>query len=321
MSDTIRCPDHPNGQLVEDYRAGDMICRECGLVVGDRVIDVTSEWRTFANDSDSKDRSRVGDAQSNLLSGSDTSTRIGIQTKPGQYGTNDFAAGVQKRGSQNQSTNSADKYLMNGFREIKVQADRAALLESVVARAKLRFKEVYESKCLRNRSVPAIAAACIFIACREEQVPRSFKEICEISRVPKNDIGKYFKIIIKSLPSLAANRRPDAGTSENFMARFCSELELERPTRMCAEYISKRAKELDLAPGRNPLTIAAASLYMACLASEAREQRTLQEVCKTCGIAEGTAKNCYKILVKDSEKLFLESFKMHKTHAELKIHG
>ena len=66
MSDTIRCPDHPNGQLVEDYRAGDIICRECGLVVGDRVIDVTSEWRTFANDSDSKDRSRVGDAQSNL---------------------------------------------------------------------------------------------------------------------------------------------------------------------------------------------------------------------------------------------------------------
>ena len=49
------CPTHPDAHLVEDYRAGDMICSECGLVVGDRVIDVGSEWRTFsANDKNNK---------------------------------------------------------------------------------------------------------------------------------------------------------------------------------------------------------------------------------------------------------------------------
>ena len=49
------CPSHPEAHLVEDYRAGDMICSECGLVVGDRVIDVGSEWRTFsANDKNNK---------------------------------------------------------------------------------------------------------------------------------------------------------------------------------------------------------------------------------------------------------------------------
>ena len=30
------CRNHPNAPLVEDYRAGDMVCPECGLVVGDR---------------------------------------------------------------------------------------------------------------------------------------------------------------------------------------------------------------------------------------------------------------------------------------------
>ena len=49
------CPTHPDAHLVEDYRAGDMIYSECGLVVGDRVIDVGSEWRTFsANDKNNK---------------------------------------------------------------------------------------------------------------------------------------------------------------------------------------------------------------------------------------------------------------------------
>lgn len=36
----VRCVYHPDAHLAEDYRAGDMICTECGLVVGDRVIDV-----------------------------------------------------------------------------------------------------------------------------------------------------------------------------------------------------------------------------------------------------------------------------------------
>lgn len=31
----VTCPNHPDAILVEDYRAGDMICPECGLVVGE----------------------------------------------------------------------------------------------------------------------------------------------------------------------------------------------------------------------------------------------------------------------------------------------
>ena len=40
MSNRVVCPSHPDANLIEDYHAGDMICSECGLVVGDRVIDV-----------------------------------------------------------------------------------------------------------------------------------------------------------------------------------------------------------------------------------------------------------------------------------------
>ena len=32
----LACRFHPEATLVEDYRAGDMVCPECGLVVGDR---------------------------------------------------------------------------------------------------------------------------------------------------------------------------------------------------------------------------------------------------------------------------------------------
>jgi hypothetical protein len=34
----ICCNAHPDAPLIEDYRAGDQICSECGLVVGDRLV-------------------------------------------------------------------------------------------------------------------------------------------------------------------------------------------------------------------------------------------------------------------------------------------
>ena len=80
MASKVACKFHPDAPLIEDYRAGDQICSECGLVVGDRVIDVGSEWRTFSNDKGGEDKSRVGGAENTLLGSSDLSTMIG----PGQ---------------------------------------------------------------------------------------------------------------------------------------------------------------------------------------------------------------------------------------------
>ena len=32
----LQCPYHPETPLVEDYHAGDMVCPDCGMVIGDR---------------------------------------------------------------------------------------------------------------------------------------------------------------------------------------------------------------------------------------------------------------------------------------------
>lgn len=63
------CKDQiPN--IVEDFSAGDLVCGNCGLVLGNRIIDTRSEWRTFANSDDaSGDPSRVGAASDPLLGG------------------------------------------------------------------------------------------------------------------------------------------------------------------------------------------------------------------------------------------------------------
>lgn len=49
---SLTCPDCriKPPHIVEEFASGDLVCGDCGLVLGDRIIDTRSEWRTFAND-------------------------------------------------------------------------------------------------------------------------------------------------------------------------------------------------------------------------------------------------------------------------------
>jgi transcription initiation factor TFIIB len=104
----LACRFHPEAHLLEDSRAGDMICTECGRVVGERydylneknfsdeifhfrMIDVGSEWRTFASESDSVDMNRVGAAENRLYDFNSLETTTSFVPK------RTFAAPVQSK--------------------------------------------------------------------------------------------------------------------------------------------------------------------------------------------------------------------------------
>lgn len=57
------------------------------------------------------------------------------------------------------------------------------------------YNSVQKSKMVKGRSNNAILAACIYIACNNESVPRTFKEICAVSNSSKKDIARCFKMI------------------------------------------------------------------------------------------------------------------------------
>ena len=47
----------------------------------------------------------------------------------------------------------------------------------------------------RGKSQDAIKAACIYIACKEHNSARTFKEICNLTKVSKKDLGRTYKQI------------------------------------------------------------------------------------------------------------------------------
>lgn len=297
----IACPRHPNADLVEDYHAGDMICPECGLVVGDRVVDVGSEWRTFSNEKSTVDRSRVGATENPLLESNELSGTYIASVQPGKG-----PVGITDNGGfskwQKSGISSGDRGLLVAFRTISDMADKLNLPTSIVDRCNLLFKQVHEEKQVKGRSNDAVAAACLYIACRQEGVPRSFKEICAVSRHSKKEIGRCFKLILKSLGT-----QVDTVNTGDFMSRFCSNLGFGPQIQKAASHIAQKATELDVAPGRVYLSVAAAAIYMASQASD--QKKTQKEVGDVVGVADSTIRQSYRLMYPHRAKLFPKDFK------------
>ncbi|RYP46270.1 hypothetical protein DL768_007489 [Monosporascus sp. mg162] len=316
LNQHLMCPDcrelPPN--LVEEFSSGDMVCGSCGLVLGDRIIDTRSEWRTFANDDQGNDDpSRVGDAMNPLLNGSQLETSIG------------FGEGIRSRElhrAQNRTQNDkATKTLLSAYREISHLCDAINIPKTVQDSAKHIFKLTDDAKFFKGKSQDAVIAGCIFIACRQAEVPRTFREIYALTHVSKKEIGRTFKALEKFLQgnreanttgsfmhSLNKYENTNSTSAPQLCARYCSNLgfinthQMEKVSRALAE---KSAAVKDLA-GRSPLSVAAACIYMA--SHLMGDPRTSREIASVAGVSDGTIKTAYRFLYHARNTLIEETW-------------
>jgi len=59
IEETIKCPECGSTHLSKDYSRAELICKDCGLVIDDELIDHGPEWRAFDSDQREK-RARTG---------------------------------------------------------------------------------------------------------------------------------------------------------------------------------------------------------------------------------------------------------------------
>ncbi|CCE87105.1 Piso0_005644 [Millerozyma farinosa CBS 7064] len=306
---TLTCPEckiYPP-DLIERFSEGDIVCGSCGLVLSDRVVDTRSEWRTFSNDDQNgDDPSRVGDAGNPLLDSEDLSTMI-------SYVPDNTKAGRELNRAQSKSlVDKKDNALAAAYAKISQMCDGYQLPRIVQDSAKEVYKLVYEERPLRGKSQESIMAAAIFIGCRKAGVARSFKEIWALTNVPRKEIGKVFKIMIRivrekneSDPNahslIQDNMQTSQTSAEDLIRRFCSHLGLNTQITNAAEYIARRCKDVGVLAGRSPITIAATVIYMAALIFGNELQPS--KIADKTGVSDGTIKTSYKVLYEEKEKL------------------
>jgi transcription initiation factor TFIIB len=125
MSDAFCSDCKRETEVVFDHSAGDTVCSECGLVLESHSIDETSEWRTFANESNDNDPVRVGGPSNPLLTDGGLSTVI---AKP-NGSSGEFLSSSLGRW-QNRGSNP-DRGLILAFKTIATMAERSVRVFSL----------------------------------------------------------------------------------------------------------------------------------------------------------------------------------------------
>ncbi|XP_072982238.1 plant-specific TFIIB-related protein 1 [Typha latifolia] len=156
------------------------------------------------------------------------------------------------------------------------------------------FKDCSSTTCLRNRSVEALATAALVQAIREAQEPRTLQEISTASNLPQKEIGKYIKILGEALK---LSQPLNSNSISVHMPRFCTLLQLNKSAQELAAHIGEVVINKCFCTRRNPISISAAAIYLACQLEDKR--KTQAEICKVTGLTEVTLRKVYKELLEN----------------------
>jgi transcription initiation factor TFIIB len=298
-SNSDSCPECGSKNLIIDNDTGEKICGGCGLVMADNLMNDGPEWRAFSQD-ERESRSRVGMPLSFSVHDKGLSTMIG------QVGKDAFGRTIpsktmfqmlrlKKWHIRSSYQSSIDRNLSHAMTELSRLCDKLHIPKQVKERAAVIYRKALEKGLVRGRSISAIAAASLYAACRATGTPRTLRELARVSTIDKKDLARCYRLLLRELtiqmPIPKAQYR---------VPKIAAKVNIGERTQQTAVNLLEQAEKKRTTAGKDPMGLAAAALYIACVMNE--EKRTQKMIADAAGVTEVTIRNRYKGL-KEALKL------------------
>ena len=162
--------------------------------------------------------------------------------------------------------------------------DKLALTDAVIEKAAYIYRKAMEKKLIRGRSIHGLVAACIYAACRNTETPRTLDDIAKGINIRRKDVARCYRLIFRELELKIPIPDPKKGIS-----RIASLVDLSEKTKRKAIEILDKAKKVGMIAGKDPMGIAAAALYIACISNG--ELKSQKDISLASGVTEVTIRN------------------------------
>jgi transcription initiation factor TFIIB len=162
--------------------------------------------------------------------------------------------------------------------------DKMGLADAVIEKAAYIYRKAMEKKLVRGRSIHGLIAACLYAACRNTETPRTLDDVAESINIRRKDVARCYRLIYKELDLKMPVADPTKG-----IARIASMANLSEKTKRKAMEILNKAKVIGMVAGKDPMGLAAAALYLACISNG--EIRSQKDISVAAGVTEVTIRN------------------------------
>ena len=290
-----KCPECGSSNLVHDYDTGETVCGDCGLVLYEQMMDKGPEWRAFTQE-EKASRSRVGVPTSYSVHDKGLSTAIS-QVDRDAFGrklplsTRLQMWRLRKWQIRSRVHSSIDRNLAQAMAELDRLSDKVYIPPPIKEKAAVTYRKALDKGLVRGRSIAAIAAAALYAACRGSGTPRTLREIAEASLVDKKDVARCYRLLLRELEVHMPIADP-----LTYVSKIAERTGISGKTQGLAIQILREARSKRAAAGKDPMGLAAAALYIACLQNN--EKKTQKDIAEAAGVTEVTVRNRYKTLKK-----------------------
>jgi len=288
------CPVCGSTEFFYDRSRGELVCKVCGYVIEDNIVDEGPEWRAFEPGQREK-RARTGAPMTLMIHDKGLSTDIDWRDRDihgnqisGMYRSKLRRLRMWQR--RMRINDAAERNLAFALSELDRMAAQMRLPRRVKESAAALYRKAVMKKLIRGRSIEGMVSAALYAACRMEGVPRTLDEIARVSKVTKKEIGRSYRFMARGLN---LNLRPTSPI--DYVDRFGDALNVTAKTKRRAKEILNEAIRRGITSGKGPTGLAAAALYVASLLEG--EKRTQREVAEVANVTEVTVRNRYKELV------------------------
>jgi transcription initiation factor TFIIB len=290
-----KCPECGSKNLVHDYDTGETVCGDCGLVLYEQMLDKGPEWRAFTQE-EKASRSRVGVPASYSVHDKGLSTAIS-QVDRDAFGrklplsTRLQMWRLRKWQIRSRVYSSSDRNLAQAMGELDRLSGKVSISLLIKEKGAVIYRKALDKGLVRGRSINAIVAAALYAACRGSGIPRTLREIAEASLVDKKDVARCYRMLLQELDVHMPTADP-----LTYVSKIAEKNGISGKTQGAAIAILREARRKRAAAGKDPMGLAAAALYIACL--QHNEKKTQKDISEAAGVTEVTVRNRYKALKK-----------------------
>lgn len=293
----LRCPRCSKGNVLTDHNSGEKFCENCGFVMVQRSELTSSEGISIVKNEDKVNSARTGMPTSLMIPDMGLSTIINSSNmdasgKPLSSTMRSTIDRLRIWDHRSRVYRNTAKHFTQAFVEIDAVKYKLALSNSILEKTAYIYRKALEMNLIQGRSISGVVAAALYAACREMETARTLNDISEATNVKRNDVARCYRMLLREMDLKIPVVNPT-----KCLGRIASRCNLSEKVKRTALIILRKAEEIGITEGKDPMGLAAAALYLSSIIND--ENRRQKDIAVASGMTEVTIRNRYRALQKD----------------------
>lgn len=294
MSEQVKCPNCGSTDHIEDPDTGERVCKNCGLVISEYSLDRGPEWRAFTPEERLSKR-RTGSPLSNVYYDKGLSTTFDPRDARGTSEETQRMWRLKRTDTRTKLSGTKASNLVIALKEMDRMINALHLPRGIKEQAIDIYRQTLEEDLIKGQTIDGFVAASIYAACRQAKIPRTLKEVADLSTQDHKTISRIYRQILQEL-----DLRMPIDYPMKFVPKIANQIKVTPRTDQLTVEILREARREKALTGKDPRGMAAAALYMAC--KHNKEGCTQKEISEAAGTSEVTLRN----RLRDLEELFTD---------------